>query len=446
MHFIVETEDQLHKIISYKNDSIFMEPVWADDRVHPAINSVSAIYFRNTRGKRGFLIPIDHTESPGLDLERVLALFLLKVPQISTIDRKVALYLGLENRSVKGLKMAYTLNGESFPELSDFDTTAHLYYQRQLSSKTDVNRYVPLSKIYEKYENFYKKLKFKDQWFTSRDYEFYNQEVTDVFFNIEKSGIGIDMDHLKTVYPDMNYKLGVGNGRIYGIYNLFNLTGRPTCAFNGVNFSAISKKDDRRKMYIPRNQVLVEFDYQAYQIKLLADIIGYDFQGENIHRHMAKLYYNTEDPTEQQYADGKLKTFRYLFAHTSDSPDTEFFKEVFELKDYLWDRYQQYGYIKSPISGRKLTGMDNDRQILPYLLQSYETESNVQVLSKILKYLEDKDTKLIMYSYDAFLFDLCVNDGKDLVTDIRDILEEGDYKTKASFGANYLELEELFLD
>ena len=51
-----------------------------------------------------------------------------------------------------------------------------------------------------------------------------------------------------------------------------------------------------------------------------------------------------------------------------------------------------------------------------------------------------------MYSYDAFLFDLCVDDGKDLVTDIRDLLEERDYKTKASFGANYLELEELFLD
>jgi len=60
-------------------------------------------------------------------------------------------------------------------------------------------------------------------------------------------------------------------------------------------------------------------------------------------------------------------------------------------------------------------------KLLNYVVQSAETATNIILLNNILSKLDDKKTKLVLYTYDAFLFDYAKEDG-DIIQEIVNIL------------------------
>ena len=58
-------------------------------------------------------------------------------------------------------------------------------------------------------------------------------------------------------------------------------------------------------------------------------------------------------------------------------------------------------------------------------MQSLETSRNILILKEALRYLKDKKTKLVLYTYDALLFDFHKEDGKETLEKLQEILEEG---------------------
>ena len=77
-----------------------------------------------------------------------------------------------------------------------------------------------------------------------------------------------------------------------------------------------------------------------------------------------------------------------------------------------------------------------------YLIQAYETESNIKKILLIQDYLLEKKTKLVLYGYDSFLFDFSQQDGVETLKDIKSILEAGinlenKHYTKSKMGLNY---------
>ena len=79
----------------------------------------------------------------------------------------------------------------------------------------------------------------------------------------------------------------------------------------------------------------------------------------------------------------------------------------------------------------------NKNKILSYIIQSYETYYNVQTLKLVFDYLKDKQTKIVLYTYDSFLLDVSRKDGKKLLTDIKNMLENLGFPTKMKTGDNY---------
>ena len=79
-------------------------------------------------------------------------------------------------------------------------------------------------------------------------------------------------------------------------------------------------------------------------------------------------------------------------------------------------------------------------KLLNYIVQSYETSNNVAMLDNILTYLKDKQTKLVLYTYDAFLFDYAEEDGKDLLTNIKELIH---YPINVKQGKTYHGLEKI---
>ena len=70
-------------------------------------------------------------------------------------------------------------------------------------------------------------------------------------------------------------------------------------------------------------------------------------------------------------------------------------------------------------------------------MQSLETSRNIIILKEVLRYLKEKKTKVVLYTYDALLFDFSKEDGKDTLEDIKKILEsDGKYPVKFKYSNN----------
>jgi hypothetical protein len=436
MFYIVETKDQLDKIISYEgNEKVFIDVIPIDERIHSCINTPSLLYFRPLTAKRGFIIAINHIETFSLPYEEVLDILVNKIPEIYTLDTKRLLHFGIKNSVIKGLKLAYTLNLDypEFPDNSKFDTNAHKFYYTRLKNRIDVNRFIPISKHYEKYENLFDSLIINDDHLTGVDYDLYNRIGSAAFCEIEKNGIGLDDKLFNNTHPGFNKNLSIKDNKIYSQYNFGNQTARPSCNFNGFNFLGI-KKGESRNILIPKNDIFVEYDYKSYQVKLLADLLNYKFEEDNIHIHLMKEY------GEEDYDTAKGLTFKYLYGRGENPPDIQFFKDVYALRDYLWEEYQEKGYIVSPNIGRKIFGITEITQILPYFMQAIETETNIQTAFNITKLLKDYKTKLILYSYDAFLFDLSYQDPNNILQLIETELSAVNCTFTLSSGYSYGDL------
>lgn len=434
MFYIVETQEQLEKIIDYGNERVFIDIIPVDDRVHPCINSPSLMYFRPLDAKRGFILCFDHLETFSLDYHTVMASVIDKIPQIYTIDSKTLYHYGFCHLPVKGLKMAYKMesNYPEFPDSSKYNTQSHKFYYSRLKNRTDVNKFIPVSKHYEKYENLFESLIIDENDLSSKAYKYYNEIIMPGFYEIERNGIGTG-DEFDAFFNSLRKELSVKNNIIYSDYNFHNQTARPSCTFNGFNFLGL-KKDDSRKSLVPKNDMFIEIDYKSYQVKLLAEFLEYEFSEEDIHDHLAELYGETDRDI------AKRLTFKYLYGRSEDPPDIPFFKRVYELRDYLWEQYQEQGYILSPITKRKIFGITEITQILPYLMHCIETETNAQIIYILSKALNEYKTKLVLYTYDAFLFDISYDDGPEILEVIKEIIGINKRKFTMSYGATYGDL------
>ena len=124
-----------------------------------------------------------------------------------------------------------------------------------------------------------------------------------------------------------------------------------------------------------------------------------------------------------------------------------FFGLTYDKINSLWEFFKSNNYIKTDIYNRKLlvenyTDM-NKNKLFNYLIQAYETESNIKKILSIQDYLLGKKTKLVLYGYDSFLFDFSKQDGVATLTKIKSILEEGKHFTKSKMGYNYGEMEDI---
>ena len=78
----------------------------------------------------------------------------------------------------------------------------------------------------------------------------------------------------------------------------------------------------------------------------------------------------------------------------------------------------------------------NPQKLFNYLLQNLETSTNVCILWEIIKLLKGKKTKLVLYTYDAFLLDVCKEE-KDVIKKILKVFNKYKLKVKIKHGDSY---------
>ena len=78
----------------------------------------------------------------------------------------------------------------------------------------------------------------------------------------------------------------------------------------------------------------------------------------------------------------------------------------------------------------------NPSKLFNYVLQNLETSNNINMLWDIIKLLKGKKSKLILYTYDSFMFDFNIKD-KQLIKDIKNIFKKNGFQYKINYGDNY---------
>jgi hypothetical protein len=267
-------------------------------------------------------------------------------------------------------------------------------------------------------------------------FSFQNFRTVDIFYHIEKNGIKVDKNCFIEYYNGRltNPQFNLSRSKIYTQYNLNTTTSRPSNTFNSINFAALNKDNSERMCYRPENDKFIELDFQGYHPRLIGELVGFEFpKDKNTYDVLGEVL-----DVDRQAA--KELTFKQLYGGVwSEYQNKPFFKDVVRYTDDMWDTYQ---YGKRLVTENKIFIPDAEMtksKLFNYIIQSKETSTNVQILELVLSWLEGKKTKLVLYTYDAFLFDYS-NEDKGL---IQEIINMVGYPVNVKQGKTYHGLEKL---
>jgi hypothetical protein len=318
-------------------------------------------------------------------------------------------------------------------KLKDFDTTSHRCMEHAHKQDSFLNYIIPISKHYEKWEkvsNAYEKFMTKKEGIL---------DLSQIYKAVEDSGIMVNSSALFQAYSIENKDCFLQEKIAFTQYNLYNQTGRPTNSFNGVNFLAIPKEEKYRNCFIPRNDYLVEFDFDAYHPRLIAREIGVHLDSSPFHEYMAKLYFDKETIDEKEYSMSKEYTFKQLYGGVmKDWKHIEFFSKMENYVESLWETYNKEGKLTLPTGITVNKSKDLTKyKLFNYFIQNLETKNNYDVITKLLHILDTKISRLVLVTYDSFLIDYSLEDGKALLTSIKNTLSKQGMPVKHKYGKNY---------
>lgn len=438
MFYIVESEEQLHTLDSFKDEKCYIEVISSNNNYHPKLVHTVAVYLRPVSHHKGYIIPISHSEGLNVGKDRVSAI-LRTFQSLYTLDKKNLLYHFKLPEAID-INLLNTLTNFTKIEERKTTNTFNWYYSR-FSEHKRLNSIIPIAKLYEDCENRYEQVKQFLEVEIPQGFDFYNKTATSVFYLIEQSGIRVIEKPFIDLFKPQNPVFSIQDNIAYTSYNLNNITSRPTNAFNSVNFAAIPKAPEFRKALIPKNDYFVEFDFDGYHLRLLCEQIGYKLTEESAHKQLAKLYYKKEEITDEEYQKAKQTNFHAIYGKI---PPEYAFLEIFEkIDDYirmLWKKFEKDGFIEDPISKKRFTynlPEMHPQKLMNYMMQSLETSRNILILKEVLKYLQDKKTSIALYTYDAIIFDFKKEDGKHTLEDLQKILEQGKkYPVKFKYSTN----------
>jgi len=398
-------------------DKVYIHPIWESTSVHPNNDGVSLLYIYDIHNDREVLINLKNIDNHTTTLDK----FTFKFNEAYVHNNKALLkILQLENSFDASLVKYLQSN---FP-IESTSTPTHTFYQRRFGTLKGVNNLIPISKHIESIRDM------RDEFIQYYDLGGGNFDCVKKFENF----------YIKSLHKVEQSGLWTESGMEWSEYNPYTLTSRPSNKFGGINYAALNKEDGSRDRFISRfdGGKLVQFDYDGYHPRIIGKLVGEPIPMDtSAHQSLADMY-------EVSYEESKGITFRQLYGGVQDEYlHIPLFKKVSHKVDKLWMEFNRNGFIQTPM-GRKLSKENlkdmNANKVFNYLLQATETELNMMILSKVMGYLEEKQSKMILYTYDSYLLDIHP-DELSVISDLKILIEGNGFPTKVEAGIRYSNME-----
>jgi len=426
---IVQNKKQLQQIINeHINSEMVLIPTLCDKNLHPIQNELSLLYVKWLSTNQESIIVLNHSEQRqdnDLNVKFVEKALDINKENKYIYNRKSFNHI-LSLNSLNDTNLTFYLEAGNPLYIDNLTTNSHDFFNINFHNLKNINRYIPIMKHLEYNRKLVNKM--KDLYYYDKNNQKYNQNVINNLTKIEHNGL---------FTTDNEYQ--------YSEYNIYTSTGRPSNRFGGVNFAALNKSDGTRKKYISRygdEGCMIEMDYDAYHLRLIAEIVGYKFPEGSVHQYLANHY-------GVDYDKSKSLSFKYLYGEIPYmiAKKIPFFSKVQKYIDKKWQEYKRNNFVVSDIYNRKIgknIRFTNKSKLFNYCIQLLETENNMKVLDDLLPILEGKKTKIVLYSYDSFLFDFHKEDGIDFVKEIKQTIEQNKtYPVKVAWGKNYHKIQDI---
>ena len=418
---LIENRDTLHFFVQSNPNIRLLIPVWSSHKAHEWGTHLSFLYYRT------------ETDDGIINFNHVDAFTLPNFP-IHKLCNENTLVLG--NRYVQSVGLDYEwVYFEEYGKPFNFSEWVETLFKGYRSDYNELNDCIPLMKWYELLQSI-PDIQNRQSW-----YRIYSDSIKELG---RLEGAGVKVEEEKFIDRFSFSPKNIYEGRVYTKYNPYTTTGRPSNRHLNVNYSALNKSDGSRECFVSRfdGGTLLQFDYESYHIRLIAKIVGYEFpKGETAHQHLANLY-------GCDYETAKALTFKYLYGGLDS-----FAREIpfFQIVDkYIKEVYQKFvisGVLKTPLYGREIhfTKIEGgtEQKVFNYLLQALETEVNYKKMSDILNEMSGMKSKLILYTYDAFLIDAHPMERDEILKLLPTIMEKGGFPVRIDEGINYNNLVNL---
>ena len=344
--------------------------------------------------------------------------------QFKVYDKKAALHLNPQ--------ISYTDIQHKTPLQTQHTTQAHTWYYRKFPH-TKVNKMIPIGKHLERCNSKYNEI----ISFPHVINTYFDDKLLPALYELEKNALKFN-SKFDDYFTTKCKKFSIKENHIYGWYNPYTTTGRPVNNFNGLNFVGLKHDNGERDCFEPDNNFFVEMDYDGYHPRLIGDIVDYQFEG-NVHNTLAEIYFKSKEITPQQYKESKTLTFKQIYGGIDKANlHHPFFFKTQNFIDIIWEEFNKKGEVKcgSYTIKKKDHPKIHSQKLFNYYIQATETETNIRKIKKIQNYLKTKKTKLVLYIYDAFVFDVSKQDGKQTLIDLQTILNDK-FPIKLKTGTHY---------
>ena len=420
---IVETNKEKDQFLEYwNNEESKIIPIWEDLDRHPMTNGLSFLYVRFSN--LDFILPFNHNDCEKLEID------LSTSNQTKWIwNKKGFLQTDIKVNNLKDVQTSLFFEKFQLYNIeSKLEGLTNFYYR--LGIRDGLGKSISIMKWGEVLRGIV------GEWDIKHTNNWVDETMIPILSDLERSGINVDREKFFDRWPDnsKHIKLHPQGDVVYTEYNPYTITSRPSNRHGGVNFSALNKKDGSRESFIPpEDSLFLQFDYDAYHVRIIGKLIKYDLPDTSVHQWLADQY-------GCDYGESKGRTFRILYGGVSDEDrKIPFFDKVDRFISKMQEESIRNGYLQTP-KGRKIPlewiEKPNSQKFFNYILQATETEFNIEVLSK----LKEKGLPLpILYTYDSFLFEF--DDSEvETIKKIKSVLESYGFPVKADWGKNYGEV------
>ena len=214
-------------------------------------------------------------------------------------------------------------------------------------------------------------------------------------------------------------------------YNLFgSKTGRLTVRTG--SFPILNLDTKYKNILKPTNDLFLELDYNAAELRTLLSLSGQDQPKEDIHSWNAKRLNLTREEAKQQI-------FSWLYGSTKI--DSSKFKEFFKLNKIMDQFYD--GSTITNLYNRKINS--DQFHSLNYLVQSTTSDLVLEQFVKLTRILNKKKSFVCFLVHDSIVIDLHKEDRELVKVLIKEFGKTrlGDFPVNTSVGKNYGELKKI---
>ena len=454
---LIENKSQLKYFktrINNKDLVLYIVPV--SSYKHPVANEISILFVKILNENEFFAFGFNHIDSIcDISVSDVYADINILSNMNFTIDKKSFLHYANISNVYDTNILSYLSDNTTFEKKN---SSIEHFYNINFKNCNVLNSIISINRHFYDFLDiceFSEKIIERERNNIQFDsFKTLNDDITNTLYRIESSGLYVDAETFISAYGEEQRK-HIHNNFVYSQYNVFTSTGRPSNKFGGISYAAIPNDGDYRLSFVSRFKnegKLVDLDFTAFHPHLIANLINYDLDlNLNIYEYLGKYYFNKQKLDILDIGKAKTITFRQLYGGVEPKyKNIPYFKKWNTYLKHRWEFFLQNGYIETPKYNRQITLEHISDDVNPsklgnFILQAYETEIALGIANNVLDYLENKISKVVLYTYDSILIDFHKDDGIETLNAIKQIMIDNKFPIKIKVGNNYKQLQKINL-